>query len=112
MSTELFGGDIVTRVHRNRADRSITFERVQSVDGILDDNKRLQGEAQSRKSDFRHVGTVPCVLVEQWLNEGAPVLRMSSHEFAKFIRRKLDDPAYAYLRTDNKAPTYVAGADL
>lgn len=112
--TELYdGGDIVTRIHRNRADRSVTFERVQDVEPILDDNKRLQGEPQSRKSDFRHLATVPNVILEKWINEeGAPVLSMSSHEFARFIRRKLDDPQYAYLRTDSKAPRYVAGNDL
>lgn len=107
----LFGGDIVTRVHRDKADRTITFERLQDVEPILDANKALQGERQ--RGDFRHIGSVPNVLIERWMNEeGAPVLSMGSREFAQFIKRKLDDPQYAYLRTDAKAPTYVAGAKL
>jgi hypothetical protein len=32
--------------------------------------------------------------------EGANVLRMSSDEFGKFIRKKLDDPDWRHLRTD------------
>ena len=34
--------------------------------------------------------------------EGAPVLGMSQHEFARFIRRKLDDPDWRFLRTAPK----------
>ncbi len=108
----LFGGDIVTRVHRDRADRRIIFERVQDVEPILDDNKRLQN-AGRQKGDFRHIASVPNVILERWMTEeGAPVLSMGSREFAAFIRRKLADPQYAYLRTDSKAPAYVAGIKL
>lgn len=93
--------DIHSRKHINRADGTITFERLQDVEPILDTNKQLEQEPQ--KGDFRHIGTIPNVLIEKWMNEeGAPVLAMSSDEFARFIRRKLDDPEYRYLRTAPK----------
>lgn len=96
--------DIRSRVAVDRADGTVTFERVQDVAPILDDNRQLEQQAQ--RGDFRHVGTVPNVLIEKWINEeGAPVLAMSSDEFARFIRRKLDDPDYRYLRT---APKLIA----
>lgn len=107
----LFGGDIVTRVHRDRADKRIIFERVQDVEPILDANKALQGERQ--RGDFRHIASIPNVIIEKWMNEsGAPILSMGSEEFARFIRRKLADPDNAFLRTDSAVPTYVAGAKL
>lgn len=110
MST-LFGGDIVTRVHRDKADRRIIFERLQDVEPILDANKALQGERQ--RGDFRHIAQIPNVILEKWLHEeGANVLAMGTHEFEAFIRRKLDDQDNAFLRTDNKAPLYVSGHKL
>lgn len=107
----LFGGDIVSRVHRDKADGTVTFERRQDVEPILDANKALQGERQ--RGDFRHIASIPNVLIERWMNEeGAPVLSMGSEEFARFIRRKLADPDNAFLRTDSSAATYVPGATL
>lgn len=101
--TDLSEGNIISRVHRDRSDGRVIFERLQDVEPILDDNKRLEGESQSRKADFRHIATIPNVIIEKWIaEEGAPVLAMSSHEFAAFIRRKLNDPDYRYLRTAPK----------
>lgn len=94
-------GDIRSRVYVDRADGRITFERIQDVEPILDANKALEPVAQ--RGDFRHIATIPNVLIEKWMNEeGAPVLGMSSHDFATFIRRKLDDPDYRHLRTAPK----------
>lgn len=93
--------DIRSRVHIDRADGSITFERLQDVEPILDDNKQLEQIPQ--KGDFRHVATIPNVILEQWINEtGTQLLGLSNKDFAKFVRRKLDDPDYAYLRTAPK----------
>jgi hypothetical protein len=81
-------------------DGKLIFERVQDVEPILDHNKALQNTAQKR-GDFRHIGTIPNVILEKWMNEeGAPVLTMSKDEFARFIRRKLNDPDWRHLRTD------------
>lgn len=94
-------GDIRSRRHYDPATGNITFERVQDVEPILDSNKAL--EQLPQKGDFRHIGTVPNVLVEKWLNEeGLNILGLGKREFARMIRRKLDDPDYAYLRTAPK----------
>lgn len=107
----LFGGDIVTRVHRDKADRRIIFERVQDVEPILDANKALQGERQ--RGDFRHIASIPNVILEKWMNDdGANVLAMGTREFEAFVRRKLADPDNAFLRTDSKAALYVSGHKL
>lgn len=81
-------------------DGKIVCARTQDVEPILDLNKALQNEPQKRAATFRHVGTIPNVILEKWINEeGAPVLQMSKAEFARFIRRKLNDPDWRFLRT-------------
>jgi hypothetical protein len=81
-------------------DGALIVNRVQDCEPILEANKALQ-KAGKQTGDFRHIGTVPCILIEKWMNEeGVPVLEMNKHEFAKFIRRKLDDPDWRFLRTD------------
>lgn len=93
--------DIRSRVHIDRADGSITFERLQDVEPILDDNKQLEQIPQ--KGDFRHIATIPCVVIEKWINEsGTQLLGLSNKEFAAFARKKINDPEWAYLRTAPK----------
>lgn len=87
-------------------DRLLTINRVQDVEPIIENNKRLQKEPQSRKSSFRHVASVPNVIIEKWLNEelarGNKSIRWGSKEFDALIAKKLKDPDWAYLRTDRK----------
>ena len=46
------------------------------------------------------VAFVPNVVLEKWMNEeGVPVLGLPADEFARFIRRKLNDPDWRNLRT-------------
>lgn len=90
--------DISTHFHQD-SDGSLTVERVQDVEPILEMNKALQNWSQKTTS-FRHIGTVPNVILEKWINEeGAPILSMGSREFGEFIRRKLNDPDYRWLKT-------------
>ncbi len=90
--------DITTRFHQD-SDGSFTVQRVQDVEPILEMNKALQNW-QQKTTSFRHIGSVPNVILEKWITEeGAPVLSMSGHEFKQFIRRKLNDPDYRWLKT-------------
>lgn len=90
-----------TRLHLDRGERTITAETVQDVEPILELNKARQNEAPTQSDWGRHIGTIPNVILVKWLyEEGANVWRMSSDEFGRFIRRKLNDPDWRYLRTD------------
>ena len=85
----------------DRNERKVVASSWQDVEPILDRNKALQNEPQSRRSDFRHIGTIPNVILLKWMNEdGADVMRMNGDEFGKFIRRKLNDPDWRHLRVD------------
>lgn len=83
--------------------KSLTIERVQDVEPILEHNKMLRGIPQ--KSDWgRHVASVPNIVLEKWLNEeharGNKSMRFMDEEFRQLVWRKLNDPEWAYLRTD------------
>ena len=86
--------------------RALTINRVQDVEPIIEDNKRLQLEPQSRKSSFRHIARVPAIILEKWFNEelarGNVSLKWGSKEFDGIIAKKLRDPDWAFLRTDRK----------
>jgi hypothetical protein len=91
--------DIRTRFHPH-GDGSFTIQRHDpDVEPTLDRNKALQSEPQ-RTDGLKHIASIPAVIIEKWMQEtGAPLLSMPSHEFAKFIRKKLRDPQWRYLLT-------------
>jgi hypothetical protein len=92
--------EVFSRLTLDRSERLIVSERIQDVEPILERNKALQTIPQ--KSDWgRHVASIPCVIIEKWMNEeGVDLLRMSGEEFARFIRKKINDPDWRHLRTD------------
>lgn len=91
--------DVRSTFHPN-GDGTFTISRTQDVEPILDNNKALQNIPQDKKSDFRHVASIPLVIIEKWISEeGRPVYSMDGPEFARMIRRKLADPDYKWLRT-------------
>ncbi len=83
--------------------RQLTVYQEDDVEDILEHNKTLRGLDQ--KSDWgRHYATIPNIIMVKWLNEewkrGNTSLRYLSPEFEKLIEQKLQDPDYAFLRTD------------
>jgi hypothetical protein len=97
---------IETRIHLDQNGWDLTVERVQDVEDILARNKTLRGE-QQRSEWGRHIASIPCVVLERWLNEeatrGNQTIRWGSREFDALVARKLRDPDWAYLRTDKPA---------
>lgn len=93
-------GDVAARIHLDSDGEHVTLEHVQDVTPILARNAALRAEPQ--KSDWgRHIASIPNVILVRWMNEdGVNVLGMSSEEWSKYIRRKLDDPDWRHLRVD------------
>lgn len=91
---------IATRVHLDRSAGVVHVERIQDVEPILERNKALQSIPQ--RSDFgRHIASIPNVILERWIHEeGVNYLALPGEEFARLIRRKLNDPDWRHLRTD------------
>jgi hypothetical protein len=89
-----------TVFHSDPGEGKFHIERIQDVEDILDWNKAAQNEKQTYAGTWRHVGRIPNVVIEKWMNEfGVDVLRMSQEEFGQFIKRKLNDPDNRWLKT-------------
>ena len=94
------GTPVIVRPHFDSDGKTLTIEHWQDVEDILEHNKELRRDPQ--RSDWgRHVASIPNVVLVRWMNEdGVNVLGMSSEEWGKYIRRKLDDPDWRHLRVD------------
>lgn len=95
-----------TEVHFDAEGRIVFNRRVDDLDPILDANK---SEATHKTHDTelgRHIGEIPNIIVERWLNEeferGNIHLRPFTAEFAELVKRKLRDPDWMWLRTTDK----------
>ena len=84
--------------------------RSQDVAPILEHNKELQKAGQ--KSDWgRHIASIPVMVLEQWIQEtGVDFYMLNGADQDKFLKKYLNDPAWAYLRTDNKDKAQWNGA--
>jgi hypothetical protein len=86
--------------------RDLTIQHVQDVETILEWNKASRSKDQ--RSDWgRHVARIPNVIYVRWFDEeharGNISLRMFTPEFDLVVQNKLQDPEWAYLRTDRPA---------
>lgn len=94
---------ILIRPHFDSNGRELAIEHVQDVAPILEWNKQARRDEQDSNWG-RHVARIPNVVYVQWLNEqhakGNTSLRLFTPEFDAIVQRKLDDPEWAYLRTD------------
>ena len=57
---------IETKWHRH-SDGSITVQRIQDAEPIIENNKRLQNEGR-QTGEFRHIASIPSVIIEKWMN--------------------------------------------
>ena len=77
-----------------------TVVRTQDVEAILDRNKELQNHGHNgwtEKRNMRHVAEIPLVVAEIWMERyGVDVF---NKDHAQAVRRLLNDPDWAYLRT-------------
>lgn len=99
------------KLYVDEGEKTLTFVNVQDVEPILELNKEQRSETQH--SDWgRRIARVPNSIMLQWFYEeqakGNTSLQMYSEEFDRLVARKLQDPDYAYLRTDKK-PSIITG---
>ncbi len=94
------GTPVTARAHLDPNGKDLTIEHWQDVEDIVENNKRLRSEPQ--RSDWgRHIASIPNVILMQWMQaDGVNVMGMSSEEWGRYVKRKLNDPDWAYLRTD------------
>jgi hypothetical protein len=97
---------LITRPHFDGDGSGLAIEHVQDVAPILHWNSEARRDEQ--RSDWgRHVARIPNVIYVKWLNDeyakGNTRLRPFTPEFDDIVQKKLNDPDWAYLRTDKPA---------
>jgi hypothetical protein len=95
---------IVTRPVVDRSTGKVAVERIQDVEDIIENNKRLQNEPQDFKTGWHHIAEIPCIFIEKWCNEKGISYReiMSADGFEDVVKRMLRDPDYMWLRVTDK----------
>jgi trehalose utilization protein len=100
-------------VYFDPSEKKFTHVRTQDVEDIIENNKRLQNTPQDHKAVWRHTSTIPNIFYDRWLNEewekGNRITSIFSEEFGKVIQRKLSDPDWRFLRTDNPSNPFYIG---
>lgn len=91
-------GALITQWQYDEPTGTTIIGRVQDVEPILEENKRLQtlNDGYSKSRELRRVASIPNVVVEQWMKEGINIFDKNCREA---IKRKLNDPANLFLRT-------------
>lgn len=97
---------VATQILLDSNGQDLAIRTTQDIEPILEWNKESRRDTQS--GDWgRHVARIPNVIYVQWLNEeaarGNTQLRMFSPEFNEIVKKKLQDPDWAYLRVDKPA---------
>jgi len=97
---------IETRWHPGETDDQFVVERTQDVEPILNQNKKRQNDGldgYSPSRDLKQVASIPLVVAEQWMKaDGVNWLSLTGKDREKYLRKKLNDPDNAFLRTDNR----------
>jgi len=92
---------IRTTFHPSDDGRTFTIQRHDAdVSPTLDWNKKLQNEPQTKTESFHHIASVPPIVIERWLVESG--LDYGSREFTQFMRKKLRDRDWIFLKTTDK----------
>lgn len=82
------------------ADGKLSVRTQQDVSPVLERNKALQNDddykRQGIKQGFFHAATIPMEVVHKWMAEGINIFDKNA---TAAVKRKLNDPEYAHLRT-------------
>lgn len=96
-------GELKTAVHE--VDGGVVIHHQQDVSGILDENAQLRQTEQNSKAEMQHVARIPLIVYQKWdkefqkQNKGMTLMNAPAHLKQGFMMRKLNDLAYAKLRT-------------
>ena len=91
-----------TNIFLNRDD-TLTLGKEQNAAPILDQNKlERDGNTFSTKNNYHKAASIPSVMIDQWCKEWGCTMHqlMSEPEFKLKLYRRLNDPSYRNLRTD------------
>ena len=97
---------IETRWHEVETDDQFVVSRTQDVEPILNQNKKRQNDGldgYSPSRDLKQIASLPLVVAESWMKtDGVNWLQLTGSDREKYLRKKLNAPDNAFLRTDNR----------
>ena len=90
---------VFEKIHHDKQEDKLIISHTQDVSSILDANKIARDQAQGRRmGEMQRVASIPSIVVMEWMKEGINVLA-PNREDLKRMKKKLNSPEYAYLRT-------------
>lgn len=95
-------GNVLKEFHYDDMTRQVTINVVQDCEPAIEANKAAQKQPQrpAWETWLRRIASIPNVITLKWLQEdGVYWPRLRKHEQRKYLRRKLNDPDYAFLKT-------------
>lgn len=95
-------GPVKSEFHYDEMEDKSHVRQVQDVEPILEANKTAQtlNDGYSPSRDLKRIASIPLVIAQQWMKEdGINWMSLPKDEKAKYLRKKLNDPEYRFLRT-------------
>lgn len=86
---------VSTRLHDDGG--KLIVERTQDCESVLNSAADLRSAGLTGTSDMRHVGRIPAVVLEMWLNEAGLTMDQTD-EVNALIKKKLMDGEFSKLR--------------
>jgi len=92
--------DLKTHIKHDQMEDKLHIAHSQDVSSIISSNKAAFNatEKTDKWGDWNRVASIPSVVVMAWMKEGINVMA-PTYEDQKKIKKKLNSPEYAYLRT-------------
>ena len=90
---------VTAQIHHDESEDKLHIQHSQDVSAVLSQNKRARDIAQGKRmGEMQRVASIPAVVAIEWMNEGINVMA-PNREDLKRMKKKLNSPDYAYLRT-------------
>lgn len=92
--------DLKTLIQHDEMEDKLHVAHTQDISPIIANNIAQANEADkhTKWNDTARVATIPAVVVMEWMKEGINVMS-PTYEDKQKIKKKLNSPEYAYLRT-------------
>ena len=106
-------GNVMTSIDRD--DGKTVIRTQQDVEPIIEANKLGQTsghDGYSHDRSMRHVAEIPVNIINKWMKDDGKLpsyffQTMGKHEKAAYIRKKLADPNWAYLKAFGPAANRI-----
>jgi hypothetical protein len=99
-------GGVVTTFEYDNIEDGVIINTQQDVTPYLERNKRLQNEGRHHTKDksFQFAASIPIGIAHKWMVEdGVNWMALPKPEKSLYLRRKLNDPQYRYLKVSEGA---------